>query len=106
VDQEYLRSQPVNSEEGRADGHRHWYEMFHLRSDGLYLPQRRSARLAALQRQQRGVRCLSNMKLAAMLENRHDMSRTVAPKSRRIDRVGFYNVGPVYIRRVHFRDEA
>jgi hypothetical protein len=52
------------------------------------------------------VRCLSNMKLAAMLETRHAMSRTVreevSPKS---TEWGF-QLGSVYVRKVHFRDAA
>src|SRR5688500_13706632 len=52
------------------------------------------------------VRCLSNMKLADMLETRHAMSRTVreevSPKS---TEWGF-ELGSVYIRKVHFRDAA
>ena len=52
------------------------------------------------------VRCLSNMKLADMLETRHAMSRTVreevSPKS---NEWGF-QLGSVYIRKVHFRDAA
>ena len=50
------------------------------------------------------MRCLSNMKLSNMLENRHAMSQTVrdevSPKS---DEWG-YKLGSVYIRKVHFRD--
>jgi hypothetical protein len=50
------------------------------------------------------VRCLSNLKLERMLENRHAMSQTVrnevSPKSREWG----YQLGSVYIRKVHFRD--
>ena len=50
------------------------------------------------------VRCLSNMKLAEMMENRHAMSRTVrdevSPKSHEWG----YQLGSIYIRKVHFRD--
>ncbi len=50
------------------------------------------------------VRCLSNMKLGAMLENRHAMSQAVrdevSPKS---NEWGF-QLGSIYIRKVHFRD--
>ena len=51
------------------------------------------------------VRCLSNMKLSDMLETRHTMSKTVrdevSPKSHEWG----YQLGSVYIRKVHFRDE-
>src|ERR1700712_4206054 len=50
------------------------------------------------------VRCLSNMKLGDMLENRHAMSQTVraevSPKSNEWG----YQLGSIYIRKVHFRD--
>ena len=50
------------------------------------------------------VRCLSNLKLADMLENRHTMSQTVrAEVSPRSHERG-YQLGSVYIRKVHFRD--
>ena len=52
------------------------------------------------------VRCLSNMKLADMLENRHDMSRTVRTEVSEKSTEWGYNVGSVYIRKVHFRDEG
>jgi regulator of protease activity HflC (stomatin/prohibitin superfamily) len=50
------------------------------------------------------VRCLSNMPLESMLENRHAMSQTVrgevSPKSNEWG----YQLGSIYIRKVHFRD--
>jgi hypothetical protein len=50
------------------------------------------------------VRCLSNLKLARMLEDRHAMSQTVrAEVSPKSDEWG-YQLGSVYIRKVHFRD--
>ena len=52
------------------------------------------------------VRNLSNMPLAEMLENRHPMSQAVrqevSPKSHEWG----YQLGSVYIRKVHFRDEG
>jgi regulator of protease activity HflC (stomatin/prohibitin superfamily) len=50
------------------------------------------------------VRCLSNLPLDKMLEDRHTMSQTVrdevSPKSNEWG----YQLGSVYIRKVHFRD--
>src|SRR6185295_14467001 len=50
------------------------------------------------------VRCLSNMRLADQLETRHAMSQAVrtevSPKSHEWG----YQLGSVYIRKVHFRD--
>ena len=50
LDQEYLRSQPVNSEEGAPMGIGIWYEMFISRPGGLPLQERRPARVAARER--------------------------------------------------------
>jgi regulator of protease activity HflC (stomatin/prohibitin superfamily) len=104
LDQEYLRSQPVNSEEGAPMGIGIWYEMF-ISDPVAYLfknvDPRGSLRANV---SNTTVRCLSNMKLADMLETRHTMSRTVrvevSPKSHEWG----YKLGSVYIRKVHFRD--
>jgi hypothetical protein len=50
------------------------------------------------------VRCLNNLRLSDMLENRHAMSQTVrAEVSPQSEQWGF-SLGSVYIRKVHFRD--
>jgi regulator of protease activity HflC (stomatin/prohibitin superfamily) len=104
LDQEYLRSQPVNSEEGAPMGIGIWYEMFI--SDPLaYLFKNTDPRGSlAANVSNSTVRCLSNMPLADMLANRHTMSKTVraevSPKSHEWG----YKLGSVYIRKVHFRD--
>jgi regulator of protease activity HflC (stomatin/prohibitin superfamily) len=104
LDQQYLRSQPVNSEEGAPMGIGIWYEMF-VSNPQHYLFKNTDPR-GSLQANVSNatVRCLSNMRLADMLESRHAMSRTVreevSPKS---DEWG-YQLGSIYIRKVHFRD--
>src|SRR5204862_2716025 len=50
------------------------------------------------------VRCLSNMKLADMMENRHAMSQTVRAEVSAKSQEWGYKLGSVYIRKVHFRD--
>jgi regulator of protease activity HflC (stomatin/prohibitin superfamily) len=50
------------------------------------------------------VRCLSNMKLAEMLETRHNMSQTVRNEVTQKSQAWGYQLGSVYIRKVHFRD--
>jgi regulator of protease activity HflC (stomatin/prohibitin superfamily) len=50
------------------------------------------------------VRCLSNMKLAEMLETRHNMSQTVRAEVSGKSQAWGYQLGSVYIRKVHFRD--
>src|SRR5215475_8405559 len=104
LDQEYLRSQPVNSEEGAPMGIGIWYEMF-ISDPVSYLFKNADPRGSlAANVSNSTVRCLSNLKLSAMLENRHAMSQTVraevSPKSHEWG----YQLGSVYIRKVHFRD--
>src|SRR5215475_8543378 len=104
LDQEYLRSQPVNSEEGAPMGIGIWYEMF-ISDPVAYLFRNADPRGSlAANVSNATVRCLSNLKLARMLEDRHAMSQTVrAEVSPKSDEWG-YQLGSVYIRKVHFRD--
>jgi regulator of protease activity HflC (stomatin/prohibitin superfamily) len=106
LDQEYLRSQPVNSEEGAPMGIGIWYEMF-ISDPVSFLFKNadpRGSRAANVGNST--VRGLSNLKLADMMENRHAMSQTVraevSPKSQEWG----YSLGSIYIRKVHFRDVA
>ncbi len=104
LDQEYLRSQPVNSEEGAPMGIGIWYEMF-ISDPVAYLFKNADPRGSlAANVGNATVRCLSNLKLSEMMENRHAMSLSVrsevSPKSREWG----YQLGSVYIRKVHFRD--
>jgi hypothetical protein len=52
------------------------------------------------------VRCLSNMPLADMLETRHTMSQTVRAEVSGQSQAWGYQLGSVYIRKVHFRDDG
>jgi regulator of protease activity HflC (stomatin/prohibitin superfamily) len=104
LDQEYLRSQPVNSEEGAPMGIGIWYEMV-ISNPTAYLFKNADPRGSLSANVSNStVRCLSNMPLDKMLENRHAMSQTVreevSPKSNEWG----YQLGSVYIRKVHFRD--
>jgi len=106
LDQEYLRSQAVNSEEGAPMGIGIWYEMF-ICDPPAYIFRNADPRGSLRSNvSNAAVRCLSNMKLAAMLENRHEMSRTVRAEVSEKSTEWGYNVGSVYIRKVHFRDEG
>jgi regulator of protease activity HflC (stomatin/prohibitin superfamily) len=104
LDQEYLRSQPVNSEEGAPMGIGIWYEMWI--SDPLsYLFKNTDPRGSLRANVSNAtVRCLSNMKLAEMLETRHNMSQTVRAEVSDKSQAWGYQIGSVYIRKVHFRD--
>lgn len=104
TDQEYLRSQPVNSEEGAPMGIGVWYEMS-VGDPVAYLfknaDPRGSLRASV---SNAAVRCLSNLKLSEMMENRHAMSRTVRAEVSPQSQAWGYGLGSVYIRKVHFRD--
>lgn len=104
LDQTYLRSQPVNSEEGAPMGIGVWAEM--VVSDPLAYLYKNNDPLGSLRANVSNatVRSLSNLKLSEMLENRHAMSRTVRKEVSSKSRDWGYDVGSVYIRKVHFRD--
>lgn len=104
LDQQYLRSQAVNSEEGAPMGIGIWYEMY-ISDPISYLFKNTDPRGSlAANVNNTTVRCLSNMPLGEMLETRHKMSQVVrqevSPKSHEWG----YRLGSVYIRKVHFRD--
>ena len=104
LDQEYLRSQPVNSEEGAPMGIGIWHEMF-ISDPVAYLFKNSDPRGSLSANVSNStVRCLSNMPLATMMVNRHSMSdnvrNEVSPKSHEWG----YKLGSIYIRKVHFRD--
>jgi regulator of protease activity HflC (stomatin/prohibitin superfamily) len=104
LDQEYLRSQPVNSEEGAPMGIGIWYEMFI--SDPVAFLFRNTDPRGSLRANVSNatVRCLSNMRLADMLETRHTMSQAVRAEVSDKSHDWGYRLGSVYIRKVHFRD--
>jgi regulator of protease activity HflC (stomatin/prohibitin superfamily) len=104
LDQQYLRSQPVNSEEGAPMGIGIWYEMV-IGDPVSYLFKNADPRGSlAANVGNATVRTLSNLPLSEMLEDRHRMSKAVrdevSPKSEEWG----YKLGSVYIRKVHFRD--
>jgi len=105
LDQEYLRSNPVNSEEGTPMGVGVWCEMRVVHPvDFIFknVDPRGSLRANI---SNATVRSLSNLPLHQMLESRHSMSRVVrnevSPKAQEWG----YQLGSVYIRKVHFRDD-
>ena len=104
LDQQYLRSTPVNSEEGAPMGIGIWYEM--VVSDPIaYLFKNADPRGSlAANVGNSAVRCLNNMPLADMLQNRHLMSQTVRSEVSPQSKDWGYSLGSVYIRKVHFRD--
>lgn len=104
LDQQYLRSQPVNSEEGAPMGIGIWFEMF-VSDPVAYLFKNRNPRGSlAANVSNSTVRCLSNLPLAKMLVDRHPMSRTVREEVTPKSNEWGYKLGSIYIRKVHFRD--
>ena len=106
LDQRYLRSLPVNSEEGAPMGIGVWYEMG-VSDPVAYLFQNVDPQGSlAANVSSATVRTLSNMPLADMLQTRRAMSQAVrhevAPKASEWG----YQLGSIYIRKVHFRDHA
>ena len=104
LDQEYLRSQPVNSEEGAPMGIGIWYEMFICDPVAFLFKNIDPRGSLAANVSNSTVRCLSNLPLAKMLVDRHAMSRTVRAEVTPKSNEWGYQLGSIYIRKVHFRD--
>ncbi len=104
LDQEYRRSEPVNSEEGAPMGIGIWYEMW-VSDPVAYMFKNTDPRGSLRANVSNAtVRCLSNMPLADMLETRHKMSQVVRDEVSPKSQDWGYRLGSVYIRKVHFRD--
>lgn len=105
LDQKYIRSIPVNTEEGTPMGIGVWYEMYisdpvahifrNVDPEGSLTANVKNAT----------IKSLSNLPLSEMLTNRHQMSRTVRKEVSEESSEWGYRLGSVYIRKVHFRDE-
>ena len=106
LDQQYLRSNPVNSEEGAPMGVGIWYEMY-ISDPVAYLFKNADPRGSLSANVSNAVvRSLSNMPLDQMLVNRHTMSRTVRDEVSPRSHEWGYKLGSIYIRKVHFRDRG
>jgi regulator of protease activity HflC (stomatin/prohibitin superfamily) len=104
LDQQYLRSTPVNSEEGAPMGVGIWYEMY-ISDPVAYLFKNADPRGSlAANVSNAVVRSLSNLPLDQMLIDRHSMSRAVRQEVSPRSHEWGYKLGSVYIRKVHFRD--
>jgi len=104
VDQQYLRSLAVNSEEGAPMGIGVWYEMA-IKDPVSYLFKNENPRSSLSANVSNStVRSLSNMPLGKMLTDRHVMSRAVREEVHEEASDWGYNLGSVYVRKVHFRD--
>lgn len=105
LDQVYLRSIPVNSEEGTPMGIGVWYEMFI--TDPVAHIFKNVDPEGSLQANVKNatIKSLSNMPLSEMLVNRHQMSGVVRQEVSPESVEWGYKLGSVYIRKVHFRDQ-
>jgi regulator of protease activity HflC (stomatin/prohibitin superfamily) len=104
LDQRYLRSLPINSEEGAPMGIGVWYEM-QISNPVAYLFENTDPQGSlAANVSSSAVRTLSNMPLDDMLGTRHTMSRAVRAEVSPKSEAWGYKLGSVYIRKVHFRD--
>lgn len=104
IAQTYLRSQPVNSEEGAPMGIGVWYETYVSNPmDYLFKNQDPEGSMRA-NVSNATVRGLSNMKLSRLLEDRHDLSQAVREEVSDQSHEWGFKLGSVYIRKVHFRD--
>lgn len=104
LDQEYLRSTPVNSEEGAPMGIGIWYEMW-INNPVAFLFKNADPRGSLRANVSNAtVRNLSNLKLANMLTDRHNMSSMVRQDVEEKSREWGYALGSIYVRKVLFRD--
>lgn len=106
LDQQYLRSLPVNSEEGAPMGIGVWYEMYVSDPESFLFRNTNPRGSLQANVSNATVRCLSNLKLNDMMENRHKMSRTVRAEVSPHSHEWGYKLGSIYIRKVHFRDRG
>jgi regulator of protease activity HflC (stomatin/prohibitin superfamily) len=104
LNQEYLRSQPVNSEEGAPMAIGIWYEMFISDPVAFLFKNINPRGSLAANVSNSTVRCLSNLPLAKMLVERHFMSLTVREEVTPKSNEWGYQLGSIYIRKVNFRD--
>lgn len=104
LDQEYLRSIPVNSEEGTPMGIGVWYET-QISDPVAHIFKNANPRESlSVSVKNAAIKSLSNLPLSEMLVNRHHMSKVVREEVSADSIEWGYRVGSVYIRKVHFRD--
>ena len=102
--QNYLRNQMLNSEEGTPMGVGIWYEM--KVNDAVSYLFKNANPDASLEANVASstISTLSNLEMEAMLENRHELSRTVRQAVSPLSEIWGYQLGSVYIRKVSFTD--
>jgi len=104
LDQGYLRSIPVNSEEGTPMGIGVWCEMFITDPVAHIFKNVDPQGSLNANIKNATIKHLSNLPLLEMLVNRHAMSRVVRQDVSHESIQWGYRLGSIYIRKVHFRD--
>tara|TARA_B110001454_G_scaffold106457_1_gene100259 strand:+ start:102880 stop:103758 length:879 start_codon:yes stop_codon:yes gene_type:complete len=104
MDQVYLRSQPVNSEEGAPMGVGIWYEMFVSNPMSYLFKNTDPKGSLSANVSNAAVRTLSNLPLIKLLSDRHELSQDLREEVTQKSQEWGYKLGSVYIRKVHFRD--
>jgi len=104
MDQEYLRSQTVNSEEGAPMGIGIWYEMYISNALSYIFKNSDPRGSLAANVGNSTVRSLSNLPLEQMMVDRHAMSQVVRTEVSAKSQEWGYMLGSCYVRKVHFRD--
>lgn len=105
LDQQYLRSIPVNSEEGTPMGIGVWCEMFITDPVAHIFKNVDPQGSLNANVKNATIKHLSNLPLTEMLVNRHSMSLSVRQEVSPESNEWGYKLGSVYIRKVHFRDD-
>jgi hypothetical protein len=105
LQQEYLRSIPVNSEEGTPMGIGVWCEMFITDPVAHIFKNVDPQGSLSANVKNATIKHLSNLPLLEMLVNRHPMSQSVREEVSPESAQWGYKLGSVYIRKVHFRDD-
>jgi hypothetical protein len=105
LQQEYLRSIPVNSEEGTPMGIGVWCEMFIMDPVAHIFKNVDPQGSLSANVKNATIKHLSNLPLLEMLVNRHPMSQLVREDVSPESAQWGYKLGSVYIRKVHFRDD-
>lgn len=104
LDQEYLRSIPVNSEEGTPMGIGVWCEMYIADPVAHIFKNVDPQGSLSANVKNATIKHLSNLPLLDMLVNRHVMSQAVREEVSPESNEWGYQLGSIYIRKVHFRD--
>ncbi|MEM7785684.1 MAG: SPFH domain-containing protein [Planctomycetota bacterium] len=104
--QHYLRNQMVNSEEGTPMGVGIWYEMKVLDPEAYLFTNANPEGSLQANVTSSAISTLSNLEMETMLEDRHQLSRSVRQSVSPLSEKWGYSLGSVYIRKVAFTDLA